>query len=153
MNELIDKLSKTCENCKYRGMLSLNYPCCDCLVHDQDNKGNLTGCVTFTKFCPIDATCIHNHNDVIHRYLDKLKENRLITDYDIQTMYIDDEPYCTDISLYRGKYVYSNAFGDISDQDLVIDILTECLIKIYRQMADDIMDKIKEEKHDKTADT
>ena len=143
--ELIDKLCKTCDNCKYRGTSSNNYPCCDCLIYEQDN-GNLTGCVTFTKFYPIDATCVPKRNGKIHRYLDKLKEEGLITGYDIQSMYIDDVPYYTDIWLSKGKYLYSREFDDISDQDLVITILAECVIKLYREMANDLMKKIKEEK-------
>ena len=145
MNGWIDKLSKTCENCKYRGTLSVNYPCCDCLDYEQDN-GSLTGCVTFTKFSPIDATCIPKHNDIIHRYLDKLKEEELITGYDINTIYMDDEPYCTDIKLFKGKYVYAHMFSDLNDQNLVIEIIAECLIKLYRGIANELMEEIKEEK-------
>lgn len=36
MNDLIDKLrSKTCENCRFRGTLSFNYPCCVCLEPEE----------------------------------------------------------------------------------------------------------------------
>ena len=60
--DIVDRLCKTCENCKYRGTLSINYPCCDCLRPDLGNcgifDGNTTSNVMFTKFCPIDATCI-----------------------------------------------------------------------------------------------
>lgn len=144
MNDLIDKLSKTCENCKFRGMLSLNYPCSDCLVHEQDNR-NLTGCVTFTKFSPIDVTCVPKHNDKIHRYLDKLKEEGLITHYEINTIYTDDKPFYTVISLYKGKYEYSREFSDsdIGDQNLVVEILAECVIKFHREMANDLVERIK----------
>lgn len=141
----IGNVEHKCANC-VNWCRSLHSPLNHCRLHEGVSVGCNDSCNDFSTIRFKDL--IPAPKDVIHRYLDKLKENRLITDYDIQTMYIDDEPYCTDISLYRGKYVYSNAFGDISDQDLVIAILTECLIKIYRQMADDIMDKIKEEKHD-----
>ena len=145
MNELIDNLSKICENCKYRGIFLDNYPCSDCLVKEQDN-GNLTGCVVFTKFSPIDATCIPKHSDAIHRYLDKLKEEGLITSYDINTIYMDDKPYCTDIKLYKGKHVYAHMFSDLNDENLVIEILADCVIKLYREIANDLMEKVKEDK-------
>ena len=140
----IDRLCKTCNNCKYRGTSSINYPCCDCLIYEQDN-GNLTGCVTFTKFCPIGTTCIPKHNDKIHRYLDKLKKVGLITGYDIRSMYMDDVPYYNDIWLSNGKHLYSR-FDDISNQDFVITILAECVVNLYREMANELMEKIKENK-------
>ena len=149
--ELIDKLCKTCDNCKYRGTLSFNYPCCDCIRPDLGNCGifdeNTTSNVMFTKFCPIDATCIPTKykNNKIHRYLDKLKEVGLITGYDIKSMYMDDKPYCTDIWLYRGKYVYTQTFNYISDQNFVITSLAECVIELYREMANELMEKIKED--------
>ena len=147
MNELIDKLSKTCDNCKYRETLTVNYPCCTCLEYELDN-GKLTGGITLTKFSPIDAMCVPKHNDIIHRYLDKLKEEGLITGYDISTMYTDDKPFYTVISLYKGKREYSREFSDydISDQNLVIEILAECVIKFYRTIANNLMEEIKEDK-------
>lgn len=131
MNGLI--VNKTCENCKYRGTLLINYPCCDCL-------GNFKGCVVFTKFCPIDATCVPKNNDIVHRYLDKLKEEGIITSWNISTIYMDDEPYCTDIKLFKGKHVYAHMFSDINDQNLVIEIIAECVIKLYRGMVNDLME-------------
>ena len=151
MKELIDKLSKTCENCKYRGTLSNNYPCCDCLVPEQDN-GNPTGYVTFTKFSPIEATGIPKHNDLIHRYLNKLKEEGLITNYEIRTMFtvsgdndLYAKPYSKSITLIHGKYKYTHMFNDLNDQNLVIEIISECMLKLYRMMAKDLMEEIKEE--------
>lgn len=147
IDNLCKTLYKTCENCKYRGTSPNNYPCCDCLIYEQDN-GNLTGSVTFTKFCQIDATCIPTKykNNKIHRYLDKLKEEGLITGYDIKSIYMDGKPYCTDIWLCRGKYVYTQTFNHISDQNFVITSLAECMIELYREMANDLMKKIKEDK-------
>ena len=141
----INNVEHKCENCIYwqciakYGGIGFDHCILHEAVYNPNHRCDDFNIIKFKDLIPAPK-------DKIHRYLDKLKEEDLITSYEIQTMYADDKPYCTDISLYRGKYVYSNAFGDISDQDIVIAILIECLIKIYRQMADDIMDKIKEEK-------
>lgn len=85
------------------------------------------------------------HKDVIHRYLDKLKEEGLIDQYKISTVYMDDEPHCTSIKLYRGEYSFSRIFNDLNDKNLVIEILADCVIKLYRGMANYLMEEIKEE--------
>ena len=138
----IGNVEHKCANCVHWGC-SFYTPFDHCMLHEGDYTSD-DCCDDFNTIKFKDL--IPASKDVIHRYLDKLKEEELITSYEINTIYTDDEPYCTDITLYKGKHVYAHMFSDLNDKNLVIETLAECVIKLYREMANDLMKEIKEYK-------
>lgn len=135
---IISNVERKCANCVNWGC-SFYTPFDHCMLHEGDYTGD-DCCDDFNiiKFKDL----IPAPKDAIHRYLDKLKEKELITSYEISTIYMDDEPYCTDIKLYKEKYVYAHMFSDLNDQNMVIEILADCVIKLYREMANDLIERI-----------
>lgn len=138
----IGNVEHKCSNCIYWGS-TFNTTFDHCTLHESsygsDDCCDYFNIIKFKDLIPAPK-------DLIHRYLDKLKEKELITSYEISTLYADDMAYGTNMTLYKGKYAYSYGFRDLNDKNMVIETIAECVIKLYRGMANDLMKEIKEDK-------